>query len=108
MINTAEITGLILSGGQGRRIGGIDKGLQHYQRCRTLPWATGRHADGLIQAQPVFCLLRASLHDRLARDLQSGARPVERWIKRQAHATVVSEDATPFVNANTLQELGNL
>jgi molybdopterin-guanine dinucleotide biosynthesis protein A len=56
----------------------------------------------------VFCLLRASLHDRLARDLQSGARPVERWIKLQAHATVVSEDATPFVNANTLQELGNL
>jgi len=33
---------------------------------------------------------------------------LERWIKRQAHATVVSEDATPFVNANTLQELGNL
>jgi molybdopterin-guanine dinucleotide biosynthesis protein A len=39
---------------------------------------------------------------------EAGARPVERWIKRQAHATVVSEDATPFVNANTLQELGNL
>jgi molybdopterin-guanine dinucleotide biosynthesis protein A len=39
---------------------------------------------------------------------EAGARQVERWIKRQAHATVVFDDARPFVNANTLQELGNL
>jgi molybdopterin-guanine dinucleotide biosynthesis protein A len=31
MINTNDITGLILAGGQGSRMGGVDKGLQHYQ-----------------------------------------------------------------------------
>jgi len=204
MINPAEITGLILAGGQGRRMGGIDKGLQHFlgiplalhalQRlspqvsavaisanrhlaeyetmgppvwpdvpidslideavpypgplagmrvglrlCETpylaivpcdaprfplnlverlgrallhheadAAMAATRHADGSIQAQPVFCLLRASLHDRLARDLQAGARQVEHWIKRQADTIVVFENSSPFVNANTLQELGNL
>jgi molybdopterin-guanine dinucleotide biosynthesis protein A len=27
----SEITGLVLAGGQGSRLGGVDKGLQHYQ-----------------------------------------------------------------------------
>lgn len=31
MINTNDITGLILAGGRGARMGGIDKGLQNYQ-----------------------------------------------------------------------------
>ena len=39
---------------------------------------------------------------------EAGARQVERWIKRQVHATVVFDDASPFVNAKTWQELGNL
>jgi len=39
---------------------------------------------------------------------EAGARQVERWIKRQVHATVVFDDASPFVNANTWQGLGNL
>ena len=70
--------------------------------------AATRHADGSIQGQPVFCLLRASLLERLAQDLRAGARQVERWIKQQAHATVMFEDARPFANANTLQELEDL
>ena len=67
--------------------------------------AATRHADGSIQGQPVFCLPRANLFERLAQDLQAGARQVVRWIKRQAHATVVFDDASPFVNTNTSQEL---
>jgi len=31
-----------------------------------------------------------------------------RWIKQQAHATVVFDDASPFVNTNTSQELDAL
>lgn len=58
--------------------------------------AATRSGDGSIQAQPVFCLLRANLFERLARDLQAGARQVERWIKQQAHAIVVFKDASPF------------
>ena len=208
LLNPTEITGLILAGGQGRRMGGIDKGLQHFlgtplalhalrrlspqvgrvaisanrnlatyeamgvpawpdtsndtliddavsdpgplagplagalvglRRCETpylamvpcdaprfpfdlierlgqgllhheadIAMAATRNGDGSIQAQPVFCLLRATLFERLARDLQAGARQVERWIKQQAHAIVVFEDASPFVNANTLQELEDL
>jgi len=57
--------------------------------------AAPRNGDGSIQAQPVFCLLRANLFERLARDLQAGARQVEPWIKQQAHAIVVFEDASP-------------
>jgi len=70
--------------------------------------AATRHADGSIQGQPVFCLLRANLFERLAQDLRAGARQVERWIRQQTHATVVFEDASAFVNTNTLQELEEL
>ena len=203
-IARAEVTGLILAGGQGRRMGGIDKGLQHFMgiplalharqrlspqvgqvaisanrnlaeyeamgapvwpdtsndiwinaagpypgplagmlvglgRCETpylaivpcdaprfpfnlierlgqgllhhgaeIAMAATRRADGSLQAQPVFCLLQANLFERLARDHQGGARQVERWIRQQAHAIVVFEDAGPFVNINTLQELQDL
>ena len=30
MIDTADITGLVLAGGRGTRMGGVDKGLQHF------------------------------------------------------------------------------
>jgi molybdopterin-guanine dinucleotide biosynthesis protein A len=58
--------------------------------------AATRNPDRSIQSRTVFCLLRASLLERLAQDLRAGARQVERWIKQQAHATVVFEDARPF------------
>jgi molybdopterin-guanine dinucleotide biosynthesis protein A len=36
MINTQDITGLVLAGGRGSRMGGVDKGLQNF---RGLPLA---------------------------------------------------------------------
>jgi molybdopterin-guanine dinucleotide biosynthesis protein A len=190
-----EITGLILAGGQGRRMGGIDKGLQSFRgiplarhalqrlspqvgqvavnanrnvaayaamgapvwpdtapdfpgplagmlaglaRCETpylavvpcdapqfpldlvdrlargllrrnadLAMAATCHSDGSMQSQPVFCLLRSSLQERLASDLRRGAHKVERWIEQQAHATVVFEDPSLFLNINTLPQLEN-
>lgn len=53
-------------------------------------------------SEPIFGMINP------AEDLQSGARQVERWTKRQAHTTVVFENSSPFVNANTFHELGNL
>jgi len=78
------------------------------QHRADIAMAATRQADGSIKNQPVFCLLRANLFERLGQDLRAGTRQVERWIKQQAHATVVFEDASPFVNANTLQELEGL
>ena len=188
-----EITGLILAGGRGRRMGGIDKGLQSFRgiplachalhklspqvdrvvvnanrnvdayeamgapvwpdtapdfagplagilvglaRCETpylavvpcdapqfpldlverlgqgllqhhadIAVAATRSADGSTQSEPVFCLLHSSLHDRLASDLRAGAHKVERWIEQQAHARVVFEDPSLFLNINTLPQL---
>jgi molybdenum cofactor guanylyltransferase len=55
------ITGLVLAGGRGSRMGGIDKGLQTHGN---LPLA--RHALQLLQAQtgvpPLFCAINANRH----------------------------------------------
>ena len=205
MIAPTDITGLVLAGGQGTRMGGTDKGLQllggmplalHALRrlqpqvgnvlinanrnratyeafgvpvcedtvpgfagplagflaglaqCRTpwlltvpcdtplfptdlairlasaaadqdadiaLPLAPGgddARADAPLRPQPVFCLLRASLHDSLARYIAGGGRKVGAWAAQHRCARVPfnqpGEDARAFFNANTLDELRQL
>lgn len=190
-----DITGLVLAGGRGSRMGGVDKGLQIYgdralalhalQRLApqvgSLAVNANRHADtyaafgvpvwpdsasdfagplagflaglehcttpwlatvpcdapsfptdlvtrlaqalvaagadlafaatevaGRRHAQPVFCLMRASLRDKLAHDLRSGARKVEAWVVQQRCVELVFDDASAFANANTLDELQRL
>ena len=39
-----QITGLILAGGEGRRMGGIDKGLQELDGCPLVQWVLDRLA----------------------------------------------------------------
>jgi molybdopterin-guanine dinucleotide biosynthesis protein A len=194
-IARADITGLVLAGGRGQRMGGVDKGLQPYagqalalhalqrlapqvgsvavnanrhaeayetfgapvwpdgtadfagplagflaglEHCTT-PWLATvpcdaplfptdlvtRLAQALVaagadlafaatevagqrHAQPVFCLMRASLRDQLARDLQSGVRKVEAWVVQQRCVELVFDGARAFDNANTLDELQRL
>ncbi len=71
--------------------------------------ASGADAAGGLSAQPVFCLLRASLADDLSRYLQEGGRRVGQWAQR--HRTVQVRFDRPgdapeaFFNANTLAEL---
>lgn len=205
MIAPTDITGLVLAGGQGTRMGGTDKGLQllggmplalHALRrlqpqvgnvlinanrnratyevfgvpvcedtvpgfagplagflaglaqCRTpwlltvpcdtplfptdlairlasaaadqdadiaLPLAPGgddARADAPLRPQPVFCLLRASLHDSLARYIAGGGRKVGAWAAQHRCARVPfnqpGDDARAFFNANTLDELRQL
>jgi molybdenum cofactor guanylyltransferase len=195
MIHKNEITGLILAGGRGSRMGGVDKGLQQHlgvplalhalerlrpqvtalmlnanrnlpayqamgapvypdeitdypgplagmlaglSNCRTpylvtVPCDTPnfpldlvtRLADGLAsmdaamataytledgrpRAQPVFCLLRASLRDSLSAFVESGERKTGLFAAEHHSAKVVFNDAAAFANANTLEELAKL
>jgi molybdenum cofactor guanylyltransferase len=189
------ITGLVLAGGQGSRMGGVDKGLQGHagrplaqhaldrlrpqvarlmvnanrhlaayaafgvpvvpdalsaypgplagflaglEACET-PWlltvpcdaplfptdlverlahaAAQAEADMAMasagppeqaRSQPVFCLLKTSLRDSLARYLAGGERQVERWARSQRHAVAHFDDAGAFTNVNTLAELAAL
>jgi molybdopterin-guanine dinucleotide biosynthesis protein A len=194
-IATADITGLILAGGRGSRMGGVDKGLQNYlglplarhalQRlapqvgkiminanrnlpayrsmgapvwpdevldypgplagmlaglahCETRYLATVpcdtpnfpldlvvRLAHGLAEidgdmataytreggklfAQPVFCLMRASLQSSLSAFVNSGQRKTGLWARGHHSAQVVFEDDAGFFNINTLIELEHL
>jgi len=195
-ISPDEITGLVLAGGQGRRMGGVDKGLQNYhgmplalhallrlstqvgqvlinanrnlaayesmgvpvwpdamsdypgplagilvgmEHCETpylatvpcdspqfpvdlvsrlaeglvaqdaeIAMAATREADGSIQVQPVFCLIRTDLLESLVSYLHRGERKIDRWTAQHRCATIVFEDASAFINANTLTELQDL
>jgi molybdopterin-guanine dinucleotide biosynthesis protein A len=194
-IATNDITGLVLAGGRGSRMGGIDKGLQEHagkplalhalqrlapqvgplwinanrnleayaalgapvcadvlpdyagplagfmaglEHCTT-PWlvsvpcdsplfptdlverlaraATDADAEiamaatldgGVVQVQPVFCLMKASLKASLAAFTQSGQRKIDRWTALHRCVEVRFDDAHAFFNANTLAELQQL
>ena len=195
IIHQNEITGLILAGGRGSRMGGIDKGLQWhlgvplarhalerlrpqvaalmlnanrnltaYQamgvpvypdeitdypgplagmlaglaNCRTpylvtVPCDTpnfpldlvARLSEGLAgidgdmataytledgrpRAQPVFCLMRASLRDSLSEFVAKGERKTGLFAAQHHSAKVVFDDPKAFANANTLEELADL
>ncbi len=191
-----DITGLILAGGRGSRMGGVDKGLQTHlgiplalhallrlapqvghiminanrnlgaydafgvpvwpdalpdypgplagflaglERCETaylvsvpcdtpnfpddlvarladglaaqdgeIAMAATRGADGSVQVQPVFCLMKSTLMESLVRFTQSGQRKIDRWTALHRCVEVVFDDEAAFVNANTPDELRRL
>lgn len=195
VIARAEITGLVLAGGRGSRMGGVDKGLQAYQgtplalhamlrlapqvgamiinanrnlaayesfgvpvfpdagadfagplagfvagleQCETPYLATvpcdtplfpldlvdrmaaalaGANAEiavacapegGEMRAQPVFCLMKATLLESLVRFTHAGGRKIDRWTAQHVCVEVGFADARAFFNANTLAELNAL
>lgn len=71
-------------------------------------------ADGsvLLRAQPVFCLLKASLAPSLDQFMASGRRKIEAWTQQHHTVQVVfdapGDAAQAFANANTLAELQKL
>jgi molybdopterin-guanine dinucleotide biosynthesis protein A len=72
-----------------------------------LATAYTRKADEL-RAQPVFCLMKTKLRDRLRAFIESGERKTGLFAA-QNHATeVIFDDAAAFANANTLGELADL
>jgi molybdopterin-guanine dinucleotide biosynthesis protein A len=66
----------------------------------------------VLRSQPVFCLLKTSLHDSLAAFLASGGRKIDAWTAqhRVVHVPFNTADDDPraFANANTLDELRSL
>lgn len=70
-----------------------------------LVYASSKEADGKVWAQPVFCLMRANLHESLEIFLQKGDLKIDRWFKELRSSTVVFEEAHAFVNVNTPEEL---
>jgi molybdenum cofactor guanylyltransferase len=194
IIHQDAITGLVLAGGRGTRMGGVDKGLQMHlgiplaqyalERLRpqvgalllnanrnlaayqamdapvwpdeiaeypgplagmlaglthcstpylvTVPCDTpnfpidlvARLAEGLgpedamataytqepegLRAQPVFCLMKASLRDGLSAFIRSGERKTGLFAAQHRGKRVVFQDPAAFANANTLDELAEL
>lgn len=203
-MNPIRITGLILAGGRGSRMGGIDKGLQNFngtplvrhaltrlqaqqgdriadtmivanrnqsiyqslgvqvfcdstadfagplagfltglEHCQTshlltvpcdsplfplnlaqqlleamekvgaeIALAAAREEDGVIRAQPVFCLMKVTLRESLSQFMQAGGRKVDAWTAQHANVIVPFDtpvsDPRAFFNANTLEELHRL
>lgn len=195
MIDSQHITGLVLAGGRGSRMGGADKGLQPHaghplamhalarlrpqvgplminanrnlgayesfgvpvwpdtvpeyagplagvlvglEHCET-PWLVtvpcdsplfphdlvarlaaaalahdaeiamaATREDGRLQAQPVFCLMKAGLMESLVRFTQAGQRKIDTWTAQHRCVEVPFDDARAFANANTLDELRQL
>ena len=195
MIAKQDITGLILAGGRGSRMGGVDKGLQNHhgvplamhalmrlapqvgeiminanrnlgayesmgvpvwpdtladyagplagfltglERCETpylvtvpcdsplfpddlvarlaqaLVEADAEIAmaatceDGVLQVQPVFCLMKSSVLESLVRFTQDGQRKIDKWTALHRCIEVAFDDANAFANANTPDELKQL
>ena len=151
-ISPDEITGLVLAGGQGRRMGGVDKGLQNhhgmplalhallrlspqvgqvlinanrnlaaYESMGVPVWPDamsdypGPLAGILVGMEhcetpylatvPVFCLIQTDLLESLVSYLHRGERKIDRWTAQHRCASIVFDDASAFVNANTLSEL---
>ncbi len=66
-------------------------------------------SGGEAHKQPVFCLLKATLHDSLAEYLARGGRKIGAWAAEH-HLVVVPfdtphDDPLAFANANTLDDL---
>jgi molybdopterin-guanine dinucleotide biosynthesis protein A len=193
-IDKAQITGMVLAGGRGSRMGGVDKGLQGFRgmplamhalfrlqpqvgemminanrnlaayesmgvpvwpdalpstpalwpasspassAARRLTWwscpATRRSSrrpgraagggvrrrgteiavaatreGGVLQAQPVFCMMRTTVMESLVRFTHEGQRKIDRWTALHATRLVEFADADAFANANTADELRQL
>ncbi|MDY0107980.1 MAG: molybdenum cofactor guanylyltransferase MobA [Giesbergeria sp.] len=80
-----------------------------------LPLAPGSdeaHPDAPLRPQPVFCLMRASLHDSLAHYIAGGGRKVGAWVAQQRCTRVPfnqpGDNPHAFFNLNTLDELHRL
>jgi molybdopterin-guanine dinucleotide biosynthesis protein A len=61
-----------------------------------------------LRAQPVFCLMKASLRDGLSAFIRSGERKTGLFAAQHHSTRVVFHDPAAFANANTLDELADL
>ena len=75
-------------------------------------WDTEKNpAAPELRAQPVFCLLRASLRQSLHDFITGGGRKIDAWTSQHRCATALfdrASDEHTFSNANTLAQLHDL
>lgn len=71
--------------------------------------AAAPDTNGTCQPQPVFCLMRASLRENLARFVTGGGRKTRQWAQQHRLALVAfdqpGDDPQAFFNANTPDDL---
>lgn len=67
--------------------------------------AGSRAPEGRVQPQPVFCLMKVTLHDSLRNHIRQGEASIARWVVQQRHTQVVFDQADAFFNINTLADL---
>jgi molybdenum cofactor guanylyltransferase len=65
-------------------------------------------APGGVQVQPVFALMKTSLHAELLAYLQAGGRKALTWVLQQQAVQVLFEDAAAFSNINSPADLAAL
>lgn len=73
-----------------------------------LAFASAPDESGQMRPQPVFCLMRCSLHASLSAFLDQGGRKIGQWLREPAHVMVPFDrpgDAQAFRNFNTLDDL---
>jgi molybdopterin-guanine dinucleotide biosynthesis protein A len=65
-----------------------------------------------MRPQPVFCLLKVELRERLQAFMQSGGRKIDAWTAGErtvlARFDRPGDDRRAFLNINTLQQLDQL
>lgn len=64
--------------------------------------------EGVLRAQPVFCLMKCELLESLVAFTHGGQRKIDRWTGQHRCAQAVFEDAHSFFNANTPADLQQL
>jgi len=64
--------------------------------------------NGVLQVQPVFCLMKSEVIESLVRFTQSGQRKIDKWTAMHRCVEVEFDDPQAFTNANTRDELQQL
>lgn len=74
--------------------------------------AAAAQEHGQVQTQPVFCLLKVALRDRLHAFMEKGGRKIDAWTAGEttalAHFDRPGDDPRAFFNANTFDQLRQL
>jgi molybdopterin-guanine dinucleotide biosynthesis protein A len=112
-VNAAAVTGLVLAGGQGRRMGGVDKGLQLLQGRPLVAWVLERLGpqvdEILISANQNLDRYGSFGHPVLPDEVGGFAGPLaglERGLARARHELVVTAPCdSPFLPGDLVNRL---
>jgi molybdopterin-guanine dinucleotide biosynthesis protein A len=110
---TSSITGLVLAGGQGRRMGGVDKGLRELRGKPMVAWVLERFTpqvdEIIINANQNLDVYAQFGHRVIADEIGGFAGPLaglHRGLSEARHALVATAPCdTPFLPSDLVQRL---